>query len=117
MTRRRSPLTANADFATLAFTAPFVIATRMTGMWFNAFSPSAHGDRENSRMVSEKLLAGYESLAAVNTSLATQMVNAAFAPWSGGRAKAFDTDAIVAASIRPFAKRVKSNARRLSRKT
>jgi hypothetical protein len=110
-------LGANADMATLAFTAPFVIATRMTGIWLNALSPSAKGDRENTRMVSEKLAAGFESIAAMNASIATQMTNAALAPFTGGTARALDTQAIWAASLRPYAKRVSSNARRLSRKT
>ena len=122
MTRRRSRTTparavgANADLATLAFTAPFVIASRMTGMWLNALSPSAKGARENTMMVSEKMIAGFESVAAMNMSIARQMMDAAMSPLTGKTASGFDPQAVWAASLRPYAKRVSSNARRLSRK-
>lgn len=116
MTRRSSRLhksaRANADLATLAFTAPMVMGARMAGMWLNTLSPTAMGDRENTLMVSEKMSAGVESVMAINTAIASQMMAAAMVPWR----VSYDPHAIVAASIRPYAKRVSSNARRLSRK-
>jgi hypothetical protein len=123
MTRSRSrktpavPVGAHADLATLAFTAPFVIASRMTGMWLNVLSPTAKGDRENSMMVNEKVLAGFDSIAAMNLSIAKQMTDAAMAPLSGMTPRQFDPQLVFAASLRPYAKRVTSNARRLSRKS
>ena len=108
---------AMTEMATLGFVAPFVIASRMTGMWLNAFNPTAAGRRENSRMVSEKLTAAGESALAVSDAVAREAMKAgAGMMTAGAKAGTINTDALLSASRKPYTRRVKANARRLSRK-
>ena len=96
--------------------APLVIAQRMSRMMLpDAFRTPA--DRaEDTRMVEEKSKAMIDGVVAMQTEMASQMVNA----WVGmafGKAPdaAKAADAVVAAGLKPARRRVKSNAKRLSK--
>lgn len=108
---------AMAELATLGFVAPFVMASRMGGMWLNAFTPTAAGHRENSRMVNEKFAAAGESAVAASNAFAREAMKAGTEMMTAGaKAGTINTDAILSASLKPYTRRVKANARRLSRK-
>lgn len=118
--RCRQPVSASksaAQLATIAVASPFVIASRMTGMWLDALSPTSGGEREKTRMVVEKIAASAESMAAANAEFAKEAMKAgrAFATGAPGW-KTLDVDAVVNASLKPYSKRVTSNARRLGGK-
>lgn len=96
-------------FAALAPAAGFVMATRLARLAVEGGSPTVGGMREAERMMSEKVVAAVEGGAAaarVLTGLATAAspLAAAGVMMSAGEA-----------AMKPAARRVKANARRLSR--
>jgi hypothetical protein len=114
MARRRRSAPRPNDLATLTMFAPMVISTRLAGMWFNAFSPTAAGERENARMVSEKMAAVGESAMAMSAAMARQNAKAVGQMMTGAVPTALsDTQAITNAMLKPYATRVRANHTRL----
>lgn len=116
--------------ADLAISAPVVIAQRMSRMAMPGVPSSAAGRRESSRMVSEKVAASTE--AAIGATAAIIRANVHFAallmrPWflAGGspnRSAAAFTNLmrsaaadVASSAVAPALRKVKANARRLSR--
>jgi hypothetical protein len=105
-----------SDLASLWFNAPIVIAMRTRAMGMAAITGSTKDMAEFNRMVTEKAAAGAESAMALNLSIAKRGMAAATAmatgrkPTSGARA----AGRIAHAAIKPFSKRVRANAKRLT---
>ncbi len=111
----RLAMTVNADliaeFASLWFQAPMVMSSRMKEL---AASPMAGGVELN-RMITEKLAAALESVMAVNVAMVAEGVTATAALATGtctGMVGAAERVAV--AALKPYGKRVRANARRLS---
>lgn len=121
---------ATKQITTLALAAPIVVAQRMSRMAVPGAASSAAGQRESHRMVSEKIAATTEAAIGVtaavmrgNMNLATLLMRSCLMP--GGspsrHATAFanlmrSTVADVSNSaVAPALRKVKANARRLSR--
>ena len=121
MTRRRNAAPkalidaqrATAEITTLMTMAPFVIRARMMRFWSTASAPTARDKAEATRMVSEKLQAGAESVLATNLAFAKAATDASLAAMTRGPHNNH-CGAILAASLRPYSKRVRANRRRLS---
>ncbi|MFK0273040.1 hypothetical protein ACIQUG_05160 [Ensifer sp. NPDC090286] len=103
------------DAASLWFGAPFVIAVRLQEMQMAALTGRTQDVTELHRMVSEKMAATAESVMAVNMALWKAAFDNTVRLMTGGMASGHGT-AIASAALRPYGKRVRSNARRLSRK-
>ncbi|ACP25612.1 hypothetical protein NGR_c18480 [Sinorhizobium fredii NGR234] len=103
------------DTATLWFEVPFVIALRLQAMQMAALSGKPQDATELYRMISEKAAATADSILAVNVTLWKASLDNAMQLMIGRRASDHGT-AIASAALRPYGKRVRSNARRLSRK-
>lgn len=103
------------DAASLWFEAPFVIAVRLQEMQMAALTGKTQDVTELHRMVSEKMAATAESVMAVNMALWKAAFDNAIRLMTGGMASGHGT-AIASAALRPYGKRVRSNARRLARK-
>lgn len=100
------------------FLAPWVVALRWQNFLAGLLDPTPAHDRENRRMVAEKLSAaseGYFSLWRVGTGLALD----GFRAWALGARPRLDATAaatkLLRAALLPSARRVGANARRLSR--
>ena len=101
------------EFASLWFQAPMVISSRMQD--FALSGGSATGAAEVSRMITEKLSAATESVMAVNMAMANEGMIAATALATGTCAGlAGASDRVAVAALKPYGKRVRANARRLS---
>lgn len=105
--RRQAALA--GGIAAMAPAVGFVMTTRLSRLAVEAGSPSAVGLREAERMVSEKIAAAVEGGAAAarvltGLPMATGPVAAAGVLMSAGEA-----------AIRPASRRLRANARRLSR--
>ncbi|TPW31943.1 hypothetical protein [Pararhizobium mangrovi] len=102
-----SPL---ADIATLWFQAPLVIATRANMMWTSPLH-SARMQAETTRMVSEKVAASTEAMIAWQFAMMRELMR----PRTSVSSKAIEKAGgrIAASSVRPYAKRVRGNAKRL----
>ncbi|MBB4188123.1 hypothetical protein [Sinorhizobium terangae] len=111
MTPRRLRL----DTATLWFGAPFVIALRVQEMQIAALTGKTQDLAELYRMISEKVAATADSFVAVNVALWKASFDNTMRMMMGGKVSGHAT-AIASAALRPYGKRVRSNARRLSRK-
>ena len=103
------------DAATLWFEAPFVIAVRLQEMQMAALTGKSQDVTELHRMISEKIAAAAESVVAVNVALWKAAFDNTMRLMTGGTASGHGT-AIASAALRPYGKRVRSNARRLSRR-
>ncbi len=106
------------DLFSLWVQAPFVIAMRTQAMGAAALSGRAYDIAEANRMVAEKIAASTESMAAVHRELTRQGL-AAFASGlsTGSPAKqGARQQKLTAAAVRPYAKRVRANSKRLSGK-
>ena len=101
-----------ADFATLWFEAPMVIGARMAALTPMTLS-TAKAQAEFNRMVTEKVAAASESMIAAQFAMAGEMIRMAssFAP----RPTQSAMNRIAAKSVKPYARRVRSNAKRLSK--
>ncbi len=95
------------DLVSLWFQAPMVIAARSQAMTLAAVTGSATDYVEASRMVTEKMAAAAESVVAANVAMAKEGI--AVAIGKGGHNR------VTAAALRPYAKRVRANARRLAK--
>ncbi len=105
------------DMLSLWFQAPLVIAMRCQSMGFTALTGGAHDSAEMNRMVLEKAAATFESATAINTAMAKEGL-ALFRNLGPGRQSLLtgrSGEALAAAALRPYAKRVRSNNRRLNR--
>ena len=96
----------NQDLATLAFTAPMVMAARTMQMATGGMSQA-----EFARMWVEKPTAIAQSIATMQTEAAMATMAAFGNPFF--RRKGWD--AVMATGLRPFAKAVSANHKRLSR--
>ena len=104
-----------SDLAALFFQAPMVIAARTQAMAVAAITGSATDYVEASRMVTEKMAAVAESVVAANVALVKEGMGAAAALAAGKPGSAAAHNRIAAAAVRPYAKRVRANARRLAK--
>lgn len=96
-----------------AIAAAQVLSFRLPMLWAMAFSPTPERRAEAVRMIAEKQMAVAEGLnAAALSALATWMKLAAGARISGPAA----TARLVNAAARPGERRLRANARRLSRR-
>ena len=90
------------------------IAARMPLLLSQGVDPTAEKTRETMRMVSEKVEAGYEGMAAAQFAWASFLVKAAF----GGVRTASDVSLglveVAEAAMRPARRKVHANAKRLS---
>lgn len=111
-----TPRRLRMDTATLWFEAPFVIALRLHEMQLAALTGKTQDAAEFHRMVAEKVAATAESVIAVNMALWRAAFDNTLRLMTGGKASLGGT-AIASAALRPYGKRVRSNARRLSRTT
>ena len=105
------------DLFSLAFQAPFVIALRCQRLAAGVWPGSSKHTAELHRMVNEKAEASIESLISWNTVL-TRMSLAFFQEvWLGRRPGLSPRQGteLIGKTVRPFAKRVRANSRRLSR--
>lgn len=96
-------------FAAMAPAVGFVMATRLTRMATEGGRPSAKGSREVERMLSEKMSAAFEG------GMAASRVLAGLAGAVSPVAAAGVMVAAGEAALRPTARRLNANARRLSR--
>lgn len=106
------------DLASLWFQAPMVIAMRTQALGMAMMTGSTKDMKEFNRMVTEKAVAAAESAMALNVSIAQQSVAAATAMVTGRKPASAATVATKAAhaAVKPYSKRVRSNARRLTAK-
>jgi hypothetical protein len=107
-----------SDLASLWFNAPIVIAIRTQAMGMAVITGSTKEMAEFSRMVTEKAAAASESAMALNLSIAKQGMAAATAMATGRkpRSGAGAAAKIAHAAIKPFSKRVRANAKRLTKR-
>lgn len=115
MTRRHS---LGSNMASLWFQAPLVIGLRCQAMALSAFSGRAQDTAEMNRMVLEKASASLESATAFNIALMQQGMTM-FQGMMRGQKPAFKSrhgERLAAAAVRPYAKRVRANSKRLTRK-
>jgi hypothetical protein len=103
------------DTATLWFEAPFVMALRIQQMQLAALTGKTQDAAELHRMVSEKMEATAESAIAVNMAMWRNALDNTMRLMTGGRALPGGA-AVASAALKPYGKRVRSNARRLARK-
>lgn len=104
-----------SDLIALWFQAPMVFAARAQAMAVAAMTGSTTDYVEASRMVTEKMAAAAESVAAVNVALVKEGMGAAAALATGKMNSGAAHNRIAAAVVRPYAKRVRANARRLAK--
>ena len=96
--------------------APLVIAQRMSRMMLPEVMRTGADRAEDKRMVAEKMKAATDGMAAMQSEMASQMMSAWFGMAFGKAPDAAKAaDAIVAAGLKPARRRVKSNAKRLSK--
>ncbi|OAP42750.1 hypothetical protein AU381_16440 [Sinorhizobium glycinis] len=103
------------DLAALWFQAPMVIAARTQAMAVAAMTGTAADYVETSRMVTEKMAAAAESVVAANVAVMKEGFDAAAGLAVGKIGPAAGHKRIAAAALRPYAKRVRANARRLTK--
>lgn len=100
----------------LWFHAPMVIAKRCEAMATSALAGEAHDATEMNRMMFEKAEASIESAFAFNGALTLQGLNFFRTMSMGGQPDFFGRhgEALAAAALKPYAKRIRSNQRRLN---
>lgn len=105
------------DMFSLWFHAPMVIAARCEAMAVSALTGEAQDTTEMTRMIVEKAEASVESAIALNNALAHQGLAMLNTLSVGGepRFTARQSEDLASAALKPFAKRVRSNNRRLNR--
>ncbi|MFB2551744.1 hypothetical protein [Ensifer soli] len=104
------------EMSALWFTAPMVIATRTQEMMMAAMAGRSSDSKEMHRMVTEKLAAAGESIVAFNMAVAAESMTFCLAV-ATGRMAGLDATAnrLAVAALKPYGKRVRANARRLSK--
>ncbi|MEZ0004619.1 hypothetical protein [Sinorhizobium fredii] len=103
------------DLASLWFQAPMVIAARTHAMAVAAVTGSPTDYVEASRMVTEKMSTAAESVTACSAALVKEGMGAATTLATGRIKKGSGRKRVAAAALRPYAKRVRANARRLAK--
>ncbi|NLS15631.1 hypothetical protein HGP16_03545 [Rhizobium sp. P40RR-XXII] len=101
------------DLATLWLQSPVVIAIRLQQMWMDALAGNVNAAEMN-RMISEKMMAAAESAVAVNAAMMQQGI-AVLTASPTSQSQRHVADAIAHAAIEPYSRRVRSNARRLTK--
>jgi 3-oxoacyl-ACP reductase-like protein len=106
------------DLASLWFNAPMVIAIRTQAMGMAMLTGSTGDIAEFNRMVTEKTDAAAESAMAINASIAKHGLAAATAMATGRKpaSGAKTAGKIAHEAIKPYSKRVRANAKRLTKK-
>jgi len=106
------------DLFSLWVQAPIVISLRCQAIAAAAWTGSAQDTSEINRMVFEKAAASVESAGALNMALARLGLASFQSMWLGRRPQMSGRQggALAAAAVRPYAKRVRSNTRRLGRR-
>lgn len=105
------------DIISLAFQAPYVIVLRCQQLAASTLLGSPGNASELQRMVTEKAAASVESMMGWNTAL-TGMNLALIRYFSLGRRPRISyrqSTGLIGKAIRPYAKRVRANSRRLNR--
>jgi hypothetical protein len=98
--------------------APFVMASRMPIIWFEAMNPDPRTRDETNRMISEKVVAVQEGVIAAQVALGSAMAENMAAMAFGLKPKTTarsTASAMMRAGLGPAAKRVRANARRLAK--
>ncbi len=99
--------------------APMVVTQRLPLLWLESFGFSGSGQRESERMVSEKIEAVSEGFMAANWVIMSTSIAVGAAMMTGSSPSAAAIRGyrkMTHAAVRPSAKRVRSNFRRLSAK-
>lgn len=99
--------------------SPFVIASRMPILFYEALNPDPSRRNETNRMVAEKMAAAQEGMLAAQIALGHAVAEnmAAFAFGQTPKATPRKTaHAMMNAGLGPAARRVKANAKRLSKR-
>lgn len=106
-----------ADMWSDLILAPLVVMQRLPVIWTEAFLPYG-GRPESRRMVDEKMAAVLEGVVAAQVEVQLIMIQSAIGAMSGIRppGPVTTTARLAQAALRPSAKRVKANVRRLSRR-
>ncbi|MGQ7794320.1 hypothetical protein ACUN0C_18085 [Faunimonas sp. B44] len=112
MTRRTK---AGSNLATIGLYAPAVVAARLQMLALEVSKPSAAGRREAVDMVAEKPLAFVLAGLAVQAELTRQTMRFWQSAFGLSRRRHWDHEAVAAAALRPLARQVRANARRLGR--
>jgi len=104
------------EFASLWLQAPMVMSSRMQDLVVSGMNGSTGGATEVGQMFTEKLSAAMESVMAVNTAMVKEGMMAVTALATGTCAgMAGASDRVAVAALEPYGKRVRANARRLSK--
>lgn len=98
------------------FLAPLVVMQRLPVLWSEAMLPH-NGRPESERMVREKISAAVEGSMAAQIEIQQIWMQAALGMMAGNRppSAASSTARLARAALRPSAKRVRANARRLAK--
>ena len=112
-----TPRQLRRNAVTLWWEAPFVMSLRLQQMQLAALTGKPQDAAELQRMVVEKLAATAESAVAVNIALSKAAFDTTINMMMGGRPSVTKTrEAVVAAAVKPFGKRVRANSRRLAKR-
>ncbi|WP_106752070.1 hypothetical protein [Pannonibacter carbonis] len=103
------------DLASLWFQAPLVIAMRTQAMMLAAATGSTRENAEMGRMIGEKAAAMVEGTLAAQQAMALQATRAMTQVALGRKPAALKPEPIAHAAVKPFAKRVRANTRRLTK--
>jgi hypothetical protein len=96
--------------------APMVVAARMPILWFEAMSPNSSRRKETNLMVAEKMAAAQEGMIAAQAALGKAMVDNMTSVMLGKmptETVRSTANAMMRAGLKPTAKRVRANAKRL----
>ncbi|WP_188906329.1 hypothetical protein [Aureimonas endophytica] len=113
---QQSPSNMASEALALATLSPLVIASRLTGLWFDAYAPTTRWRREAMLMVSEKVQAFNESLVAMQLTALRMGLDYGMAPATpaSGPDLLRDLDRLVTAGLHPYVVKVRENRRRLA---
>ncbi|RFC65200.1 hypothetical protein DYI37_04965 [Fulvimarina endophytica] len=103
-----------AEASAIMMGAPFVIGMRLTQMALAGSNPSAKDQRENHKMVAEKIAASQQSALAFNQAMIKASMELPLAMMRGTPMTAA-MDTIATAALRPYSSKVTSNRKRLSK--
>ncbi len=100
------------------FLAPFVIAQRLPRIWLESTGLTGNDRPETERMINEKVSAFHEGMMAAQVEMMKATMDIAMATFTGGNPAAvavLATERVTNAAMRPAARTVRANAKRLSR--
>lgn len=105
------------SLADISMAAPLVMGMRLSRMMLPDAMRTAKDRAEDTRMVAEKTKATIDGMVAMQTEMATQMMNAWFGLAFGKMPNAAKAaDEIAAAGLQSARTKVRANAKRLSKK-